>query len=174
MIENIIPNPLCRECKGTGAVHCGDNNTGMSHPCTTCGTRTALAFLLVRIGSWTDARWDQHVRYEFGDDIANALARMLDDARVPIEIERRRESASHAPSEEIIHNRILARIDALVSSSEEAFEEADQLHEVYDKDRREHLLAKGHRIKATAHELGCLLAPRLAKASVKDEETPGE
>ena len=26
-----------------------------------------LLWLLVRIGSWTDARWDQHLRDEFGD-----------------------------------------------------------------------------------------------------------
>lgn len=33
----------------------------------------ALAFLLTRIGSWTDARWDQHLRHEFGDEFAGPV-----------------------------------------------------------------------------------------------------
>jgi hypothetical protein len=31
----------------------------------------ALGFLLTRIGSWTSARWDQHLRHEVGDAIAD-------------------------------------------------------------------------------------------------------
>lgn len=38
---------------------------------------TALAFLLTRIGSWTDARWDQHLRHEFGDELANVMIAAL-------------------------------------------------------------------------------------------------
>lgn len=38
---------------------------------------TALAFLLTRIGSWTNARWDQHLRYEFGDTLANQMIAAL-------------------------------------------------------------------------------------------------
>lgn len=39
----------------------------------TDATQIGLAFLLNRIGSWTEARWDQHLRHEFGDDIANLM-----------------------------------------------------------------------------------------------------
>lgn len=44
---------------------------------------TALAHLLVRIGSWTSSRWDQHVRHEYGDEVAEDLDRLLDDLGVP-------------------------------------------------------------------------------------------
>ena len=33
-------------------------------------TKHAIRFLLTRIGSWTHARWDQHLRHEVGDDRA--------------------------------------------------------------------------------------------------------
>jgi len=36
-----------------------------------------LEMLLVRIGSWTNARWDQWVRYEAGDDAADELEAWL-------------------------------------------------------------------------------------------------
>jgi hypothetical protein len=36
-----------------------------------------LKFLLVRIGSWTSARWDQHLRFEFGDDATNRFIEWL-------------------------------------------------------------------------------------------------
>lgn len=32
-----------------------------------------LDFLLTRIGSWTNARWDQHLRYEYGDEKAGPV-----------------------------------------------------------------------------------------------------
>ena len=35
--------------------------------------RLALDFLLTRIGSWTHARWDQHLRSEIGDVSADAV-----------------------------------------------------------------------------------------------------
>lgn len=34
---------------------------------------TALTFLLTRIGSWTNSRWDQHLRAEFGDEFAGPV-----------------------------------------------------------------------------------------------------
>jgi len=37
----------------------------------------ALRFLLTRIGSWTNARWDQHLRHEFGDDRAGRMIAAL-------------------------------------------------------------------------------------------------
>ena len=37
----------------------------------------ALQFLLPRIGSWTDSRWDQHLRYEFGDERAAPMIAAL-------------------------------------------------------------------------------------------------
>lgn len=37
----------------------------------------ALEFLLTRIGSWTSARWDQHLRHEFGDGRAEPMIRAL-------------------------------------------------------------------------------------------------
>ena len=36
-----------------------------------------LNWLLYRIGSWTSARWDQHLRYEFGDERASSLISFL-------------------------------------------------------------------------------------------------
>jgi hypothetical protein len=73
----IIASEDCDECQGSGR--------GLEGPCIGCGERTALAFLLTRIGSWTNARWDQHVRYEFGDDIADALFGTLAQLGVPLE-----------------------------------------------------------------------------------------
>lgn len=40
----------------------------------------ALRFLLDRIGSWTNARWDQHLRHEFGDDRATKMIAALTEA----------------------------------------------------------------------------------------------
>lgn len=37
-----------------------------------------LAFLLTRIGSWTPARWDQHLRHEFGDERAQVAIDYLE------------------------------------------------------------------------------------------------
>jgi hypothetical protein len=56
-----------------------------TRPCPSCAARTALAWLLVRIGSWTDARWDQHVRHEFGDEVADVLQVFLAEVNVPVE-----------------------------------------------------------------------------------------
>ena len=36
-----------------------------------------LRWILDRIGSWTNARWDQHLRSEFGDERANAVMEMV-------------------------------------------------------------------------------------------------
>jgi hypothetical protein len=36
-----------------------------------------LQWLLDRIGSWTNARWDQHLRHEFGDEATDALIEYL-------------------------------------------------------------------------------------------------
>jgi len=41
----------------------------------------ALRFLLDRIGSWTYSRWDQHLRYKFGDERANRMIATLTEAR---------------------------------------------------------------------------------------------
>jgi hypothetical protein len=81
----IIPNKTCSTCRGKGEVHLGDENTGQNHPCSSCGPLTALAFLLTRIGSWTTSRWDQHVRDEFGDEVADDLRRLLDRSSVPLD-----------------------------------------------------------------------------------------
>jgi hypothetical protein len=40
--------------------------------------RMAVAFLLTRIGSWTTARWDQHLRHEIGDAAADEAIRWID------------------------------------------------------------------------------------------------
>lgn len=37
----------------------------------------ALCFLLIRIGSWTNARFDQHLRHEFGDEFADDVMAWL-------------------------------------------------------------------------------------------------
>lgn len=36
-----------------------------------------LVFLLTRIGSWTNARWDQHLRERLGDEHAETVIRWL-------------------------------------------------------------------------------------------------
>src|SRR5262245_30330064 len=33
----------------------------------------AIRYLLVRIASWTSSRWDQHLRYEFGDEEGGSM-----------------------------------------------------------------------------------------------------
>lgn len=96
---SIIVNAHCRDCLGKGLVHLGDNNTGRDHECTSCATKTALAFLLTRIGSWSNARWDQHVRYEYGDDVANAMVRMLAAADIPLDAFAASPSSSHESKE---------------------------------------------------------------------------
>ena len=40
--------------------------------------KPALQFLLTRIGSWTHARWDQHLRHEFGDEKAEQAIRWIE------------------------------------------------------------------------------------------------
>lgn len=52
--------------------------------------RKALAYLLRRIAGWTHARWDQHLRYEYGDTAANAAILTLqhiagEDTGVPMD-----------------------------------------------------------------------------------------
>lgn len=42
--------------------------------------RKMLALLLLRIGSWTNARYDQHLRFEFGDENAEKFLRWLKSA----------------------------------------------------------------------------------------------
>lgn len=39
--------------------------------------RDAIVFLLVRIGSWTNSRFDQQLRHEFGDEITNETMQWL-------------------------------------------------------------------------------------------------
>lgn len=39
----------------------------------TIGQKRSFARLLVRIGSWSGARWDQHLRYDSGDEDADAI-----------------------------------------------------------------------------------------------------
>lgn len=36
-----------------------------------------LQFLLTRIGSWTESRWDQHLRYQIGDEHAETVIAWL-------------------------------------------------------------------------------------------------
>lgn len=40
--------------------------------------RLSVAFLLTRIGSWTSARWDQHLRNEIGDAAADEAIRWIE------------------------------------------------------------------------------------------------
>ena len=42
----------------------------VENPRGSTAVKPALQFLLTRIGSWTHARWDQHLRDEFGDEKA--------------------------------------------------------------------------------------------------------
>lgn len=86
----VIPGP-CRDCGSAGVIPVGEpphyrrgELISPTRPCPGCAARTALAFLLVRIGSWTSARWDQHVRDEYGDEVAERLIRLLDEAFVPV------------------------------------------------------------------------------------------
>jgi hypothetical protein len=40
-------------------------------------TKRAILFLFTKIGSWTAARWDQQLRYEFGDEYTDKVIREL-------------------------------------------------------------------------------------------------
>lgn len=40
--------------------------------------KPALQFLLTRIGSWTAARWDQHLRDQYGDEKADPMIAALE------------------------------------------------------------------------------------------------
>lgn len=42
-------------------------------------SKEALRFLLNRIGSWTEARWDQHLRDQYGDEFTNVVANEIMD-----------------------------------------------------------------------------------------------
>lgn len=55
-----------------------------------------LRFLLVRIGSWTEARWDQHLRYEFGDEATNETIAWLREAG--FDVDEMRGRTSEAPT----------------------------------------------------------------------------
>jgi hypothetical protein len=46
--------------------------------CDFTAAKPALQFLLTRIGSWTSARWDQHLRNEFGDEKAERAIGMIE------------------------------------------------------------------------------------------------
>lgn len=50
-----------------------------------------LDWLLTRIGSWTNARWDQHLRHEFGDESTDRLIAWLGYEKVPGEAPRPRQ-----------------------------------------------------------------------------------
>jgi len=39
----------------------------------------AILFLLIRIGGWTNARFDQHLRHEFGDTVADETMKWLEE-----------------------------------------------------------------------------------------------
>jgi hypothetical protein len=92
----VISGP-CKDCGSGGVVPVRARPGEEQRPCPRCGARTAVAFLLLRIGSWTNARFDQHVRHEFGDEIADALHEWLEEVRVPIEaLSERRLSESNA------------------------------------------------------------------------------
>lgn len=61
---------------------------GAQPPIVSAFHRKAFTRLLERIGSWTDARWDQHLRQDVGDEHADvviaAVQRFVDhDAGVP-------------------------------------------------------------------------------------------
>lgn len=79
----------CRDCgsRGTllegGKYVRGEYVGGTERPCPRCAARTALAMLLVQ--GWTpEVRWDQVVRYEYGDEVADLLVSLLNDARIPV------------------------------------------------------------------------------------------
>ena len=109
--ERIDKGPLviadaCRACGSAGTVKSGGDYRrgeyigGDERPCARCAARTALAFLLVRIGSWTSVRWDRHVRDEYGDEVADELAVVLREARIPVD-----ELARFRVSDRGVHKR---------------------------------------------------------------------
>ncbi len=72
----------------------------------------AVTWLLTRIGSWTNARWDQHLRFEFGDEIAGPVIEQLRvtiDANSHIGRRRPTEAARHGealPEDSICPNEV--------------------------------------------------------------------
>jgi hypothetical protein len=69
--------PLCAQCAKAHRMgyRCGEEMAEWDAPSPT--VRLAVAFLLTRIGSWTNARWDQHLRHEIGDAAADAAIRWI-------------------------------------------------------------------------------------------------
>lgn len=45
--------------------------------------KRGLEFLLIRIGSWTSARYDQHLRHEMGDEAADEVIAWLGERVSP-------------------------------------------------------------------------------------------
>jgi len=71
-----------------------------------------LRFLLVRIGSWTSARWDQHLRHEFGDKKTDETIAWLKESGFDVDEMRGRPSA---PKGEVVKPRELGDvIDAML------------------------------------------------------------
>ncbi len=66
---NVEMNALRPSGAGKGD---GEGSPPVSHV-----ERIALNFLLTRIGSWTHARWDQHLRERFGDEHTETVIRWL-------------------------------------------------------------------------------------------------
>jgi hypothetical protein len=83
---------------------------------------------------------------------------------------------SEASPDDSLRGRIAARIDGLMSAAEDAFEVADDTKTT--EEMRARMSAKGHRLKATAHELGRLLVPTqrpetaIPKTSVNHSSPP--
>jgi hypothetical protein len=49
--------------------------------------REAICRILNRVGSWTTARFDQHLRYDVGDEDANEILSFL-DREAHVELDR--------------------------------------------------------------------------------------
>lgn len=72
-----------------------------------------LRFLLVRIGSWTSARWDQHLRFEFGDKKTDETIAWLRESGFDVDAMRGRPSV---PEGELAKPRELGEvIDAMLA-----------------------------------------------------------
>jgi hypothetical protein len=79
--ENFADGPLCpRGCSQAlyrVHKHYPNMQAGPYHVCPRAPEK-ALAWLLERIGSWSNARFDQHLRYNFGDQATEDFLTWLD------------------------------------------------------------------------------------------------
>lgn len=82
VVTTVTPDPLTPPngvVNDAGRAHAAFSRTRVCahHECKRTPEKV-LTWLLDRIGSWTDSRWDQHARSQYGDEAVNELVKQLE------------------------------------------------------------------------------------------------